>query len=248
MVQGWAKEEVIEFDVDYMDLQAIGKPISRHEGRLSGKGTQGHTTFNVDYVTYSQAYFTVLQQSIPVTPYVRMHVEILQSSNLKKYEDWIAREHQNNFGSWLCLQIMNPDASVQLVDMNPDDIEILQILASGPSTMIHTYISYEINSYTFYTTSQDNKKTNQNSGVQTDAYDCDGSRETYYGFIEKIWELEYKENLKVALFRCQWIRLSIGVKTKKYGMTTICSLGCILKFYSCQRCHTSLICKGFRSS
>jgi hypothetical protein len=35
--------------------------------------------------------------------------------------------------------------------MNLDDMEILQILASGPSTMIHRYTSYNINSYTFYT-------------------------------------------------------------------------------------------------
>jgi hypothetical protein len=39
MVQGWATEGVIEFLIDYMDLQAIGKPISRHEGCLSRKGT-----------------------------------------------------------------------------------------------------------------------------------------------------------------------------------------------------------------
>jgi hypothetical protein len=39
MVQDWAIEKVIEFAVDYMDLQAIGKPISLHEGRLLGKGT-----------------------------------------------------------------------------------------------------------------------------------------------------------------------------------------------------------------
>jgi hypothetical protein len=32
---------------------------------------------------------------------------------------------------------------------------------------------------------------------------------TYYGFIEEIWELEYKENLKVPLFRWQWIRLQM---------------------------------------
>jgi hypothetical protein len=115
-----------------MDLQAIGKPISHHEWRLSEKGTRCHTTFNVDYVTYTQAHFTVLQQSILVAPYVSMHVQILRSSNPKKSEDWIAREHRNNFSSWLHLQIMDQDASVQLVDTNPDDIEILQILASGP--------------------------------------------------------------------------------------------------------------------
>jgi hypothetical protein len=90
---------------------------------------------------------------------------MLQSSNPKKSEDLIVREHQNNFGSWLRLQIMDQDAGVQLVDTNPDDIEILQILASGPSTTIHGYTSYDINGYTFYTKAQDNKKTNQNSGV-----------------------------------------------------------------------------------
>jgi hypothetical protein len=69
-----------------MDFQAISKPILCHEGRLSRKGTQGHTTFNVDYVTYTQAYFTVLQQSVLVAPYVRMHVQMLRSSNPKKSE------------------------------------------------------------------------------------------------------------------------------------------------------------------
>jgi hypothetical protein len=87
--------------------------------------------------------------------------------------------------------------------------------------MIHRYTSYDINDYKFYTRAQDNKKTNQKSGIQTDAYDCDSNRQTYYGFIEEIWELEYRENLKVPLFRCQWIRLSNGVKTDKYGMTNV---------------------------
>jgi hypothetical protein len=116
---------------------------------------------------------------------------------------------------------MDKDAGVQLVYMNPDDIEILQILASGSSTTIHRYTAYAINGYTFYTKAKDNKKTNQNSGVRTDAYDSDGNRETYYGFIEEIWELEYRENLKVPLFCCQWIRLPNGVKTDKYGMTNV---------------------------
>jgi hypothetical protein len=90
---------------------------------------------------------------------------MLQSSNPKKSEDWIVREHRNNFGSWLCLQIMDQDAGVQLVVTNPEDIEIFQILAGGPSTTIHRYTSYDINGYTFYTRAQDNKKTNQNNDV-----------------------------------------------------------------------------------
>jgi hypothetical protein len=87
--------------------------------------------------------------------------------------------------------------------------------------MIHTYTSYDINSYTFYTRAQDNKKTNQNNSVRTDAYDRDGNRETYYGFIEDIWHLEYRENLKVPLFHCQWINLPNRVKIDKYGITNV---------------------------
>ena len=80
MAQGWATEEVIEFAIDYMDQNAIGKPVTRHEGRLSGKGTRDHTTFNVnDYVSYTQAHFTVLQQSIVVAPYIKMHVQFLHA-------------------------------------------------------------------------------------------------------------------------------------------------------------------------
>jgi hypothetical protein len=95
-----------------MGHQAIGKPILHHEGCISRKGTRGHTSFNVSYVTYTQSHFTVLQQYVPVTSYVRMQVQMLRSSNLKKFEDWIAREHRNNFCSSLHLQIMDQDAGV----------------------------------------------------------------------------------------------------------------------------------------
>src|SRR3954462_5305542 len=40
--KGYGTEEVIEFSVDFIpDLKAIGVSDSRHEGRLSGKGTLG---------------------------------------------------------------------------------------------------------------------------------------------------------------------------------------------------------------
>lgn len=76
MAQAWAKEEVIEFAVDYMDLNAIEKPVSHHEGWLSGKGTRGHATLNVnDYAYYAPTHFTVLQQSVLMAQYVKMHVQ-----------------------------------------------------------------------------------------------------------------------------------------------------------------------------
>jgi hypothetical protein len=92
-----------------MDLEAIGKPILCHEGRLSGKGTRGHTTFNInDYVTNTQVHFTVLQRSVIVAPYVKMHVQMLR-----------------HFGNWLCVQMLDKDVGVELVDKNLDDIVLL---------------------------------------------------------------------------------------------------------------------------
>ena len=73
------------------------------------------------------------------------------------------------------------------------DDALLEMLANGPSTTIHTYKAYDINGYIFYTRAQDNKSTNQNSDIRIDAYDRGGNTETYYGFIVEIWELQYGE-------------------------------------------------------
>ena len=50
---------------------------------------------------------------------------------------------------------------------------------------------------------QDKKSTNQNNGVRIDAMDNNRKKETYYSYIEEIWELDYGPNFKVPLFRCQ---------------------------------------------
>jgi len=46
IAQGYGTEEVIEFCIDFIpDIDPIGVPKSRHEGRLSGKGTLGNKTY-----------------------------------------------------------------------------------------------------------------------------------------------------------------------------------------------------------
>ena len=78
---------------------------------------------------------------------------------------------------------------------------------------------YDINGYTFYTKAQDDKSTNQNSDIRIDAYDTNGEKDTYYGWIDEIWQLNYGP-LKVPLLRCKWVGLD-GVKIGKHGMTTM---------------------------
>ena len=72
-----------------------------------------------------------------------------------------------------------------------------------------TYKGYEINENTFYMIAQDQKSTNQNSGVRFDAATKRG-KDTYYGYIVDIWELDYGHDFKVPLVQCKWVNLSGG--------------------------------------
>ena len=99
--------------------------------------------------------------------------------------------------------------------------EQLQWLARGPSMKIMQYQAYEINGYTFYTRAQDEKSTNQNSGVRMDAIGNDGNKDSYFGVIEEIWELEYGP-LLIPLFRYQWVnRVGGSVTIDSSGMTIV---------------------------
>ena len=88
----------------------------------------------------------------------------------------------------------------------------LYSLARGPSSVILTYKGYKINGNTFYTITQDKKSTNQNNDVRFDVATNRGN-DTYYGYIEEIWELDYGSYLKAPLSRCNWVNLiGVGIK------------------------------------
>ncbi|KAK1645169.1 hypothetical protein QYE76_062974 [Lolium multiflorum] len=100
----------------------------------------------------------------------------------------------------------------------------LYLLAGSPSSTILTFQGYEINGNTFYTFAQDKKSNNQSSGVRIDATNTNRwEKDTYYGYIEEIWELDYGPSFKIPLFRCKWFKLDgKGVKVDQlYGITTL---------------------------
>ena len=109
--------------------------------------------------------------------------------------------------------------------------EQLYLLARQPSWHVLTYKGYEINGNTFYTVGQDKRSSNQNSGVRVDATDPNGNRQTYYGCIEDIWELDYATSFKVPLFLHHWVKTTGGGVTvdKEYGMTTVDHNNCEFK-------------------
>jgi hypothetical protein len=95
--------EVIEFCVDFIpNLDPIGVPKSRHEGRLSGKGALGKKSYigtGDDY--FNNKHYTVMQNSTLVHPYIEAHKQFLRSEFPSKNEAWIRREHMETFSSWL---------------------------------------------------------------------------------------------------------------------------------------------------
>nr|KYP39006.1 hypothetical protein KK1_039716 [Cajanus cajan] len=89
---------------------------------------------------------------------------------------------------------------------------------------------YDINNFSFYTKSQDDNSTMQNSGVTLQAQSIHFSSRndknpivastSYYGVIEDIWEISYG-TFKVLVFKCKWVDINIGVRTDGMGFTMV---------------------------
>ena len=128
--------EVIEFCVDFIpDIKLIGLPESRHEGRLSGKGTLGKKAMICrDGHSFTQAHYTVLQSSTFVAPYIEVHKNSVSSKNPGKPDSWIKEKHMETFGSWLRTHLMN----------NNIVGDQLYLLARSPSSTVLTFEEYEI--------------------------------------------------------------------------------------------------------
>lgn len=167
-------------------------------------------------IELEQAHLYVLHNADEVEPYVKKHKEILQSLNPNRSENWLTREHNRRFISWLKEHIFSEIAK------NPDSIsERLRWLANGPNANVLSYSSYVINKYTFYTKEHDQQSTMQNSGVTLVAQSLHISsakdrnpafaKLSYFGVIEHIWELDYS-SFQVPVFGCKWVDNNNGVQ------------------------------------
>ena len=107
---------------------------------------------------------------------------------------------------------------------------MLRLLAVGPNLNVATWKGYDINNYSFYTKSEDDKSSMQNSGVSVDANsdhfssasDNNPIRATmpYFGVIQEIWELDYTE-FRVVVFKCKWVNGNTGVRQDEFGFTLV---------------------------
>jgi hypothetical protein len=99
--------------------------------------------------------------------------------------------------------------------------ETIRWLARDPNATVQKWQGFEMNGFTWYTKQQDDKSTVQNSGVTLVALSgTDNTLDSYYGWIEEIWELDYMR-FKIPLFSCKWIENRYRVKTDSEGFIII---------------------------
>ena len=105
--------------------------------------------------------------------------------------------------------------------------EDVRWLAKGPNFNVNKYSGYAINDYQFHTTSRDESKTTQCSGVSLVAHAMqiasakDSSpvygAVTYFGRIKEIWDLDYRM-FTIPVFMYDWVDIR-HVKKDDFGFT-----------------------------
>jgi hypothetical protein len=97
MIEGYTTEEVIECCTDYMKHgNPIGVLVSRHNARLSGKGTKGHKSIiDATYQRVYEAHFSIMQQLAAMRQYIEKHLQELRERI--QDETLIMKQHRLHF-------------------------------------------------------------------------------------------------------------------------------------------------------
>ena len=98
--------------------------------------------------------------------------------------------------------------------------EKIMKLAEKPSNYGKRFSGLSKNGFIFHTTSREENRQTQNSGVQNV---FEGDNINYYGRIKDIIELNYDGTFKVILFKCDWydVHHHAGMKQNDIGFTSL---------------------------
>jgi len=101
IVERCIAEEAIEFCTTYMlEVDAIGIPRSRYEGRREGKGTQSVRIVRKDQQQVLQAHLYILNNTDDVLPYIDEYKMLFKTKNPRVNEKWLLNEHNKTFLKW----------------------------------------------------------------------------------------------------------------------------------------------------
>nr|GEW31927.1 hypothetical protein [Tanacetum cinerariifolium] len=138
----------------------IVKGYLRNRSRPEGSIVEGYTSEEVIdfYTNYLEG---VKGIGVPQSHYVGRlhgHMEMLRVENIGRTKTWYTKRHNEQFATWL------KDKVAENIGQ-PNINRIVERLGEEPRFPVKTYKGYEINGYSFYTKTKDEKGTVANSGV-----------------------------------------------------------------------------------
>jgi len=150
------QKKAIEFFSEYIEKEKpVGLPEFRYDERVGGKGSRGLHVITPSLEDLQQPHLYILNNNNEVFPYVVHHESLVKESNQKLTKNTVLKEHNKTFLNWFKNTIFGDDNAS----------EKLRKLANGPKRNVITWQGYDINKYSFYTKSQDNKSAMQNNGI-----------------------------------------------------------------------------------
>jgi len=101
IVERYTAEEAIEFSTNYMsEVDDIGVPKTRYEGRYEGKDTRVVRVIRKDQQQVLQAHLYILNNTDDVLTFLNEHKMLLKSVNPRANEKWLLNEHNKMFLKW----------------------------------------------------------------------------------------------------------------------------------------------------
>jgi hypothetical protein len=135
MIEGYTIEDVIECYTYYIkDGKPIGILVSRHHGRLSGKGTIGaKSIIDATYKRVCEAHFSIMHQLAVMRPYVKKHLQVLREKN--QDEGLIMKQYKLYFTTWL------KDLNLPIGKIEEE--KTFRLLTSSPYNFVKSWQAYE---------------------------------------------------------------------------------------------------------
>jgi hypothetical protein len=116
-----------------------------------------------------------MEQLAVMRPYVEKHLQEL--CERIQDETLIVKQHKLYFTAWL------KDLNILIGDTRKE--KMIYLLAAGPHSVVKSWKAYDINDFTFYTTTKDYRSQCQNSGARVDAEDSIGQKKLIMGTLKK---------------------------------------------------------------
>ncbi|KAI3951354.1 hypothetical protein MKW92_031052 [Papaver armeniacum] len=125
--------------------------------------------------------------------------------------------HAKMFGNWFENHVRQMKREGQVVNRD------IEILSHGPRRSVTYHKGYIVNGFRFHTTDHEKNRSTQNSGVCVNVQTSSTDSIDYYGRLDEVVVLQYRDGHQVVLFKCHWWDITESRKKQRdaFGFTSL---------------------------